>query len=195
MSRCVNGDLCQISWRFTYLCWKYPIFSRRNYQFWFATRWFGNFREVSPPEGESRPIPFKNGLGVRFGSDDSGTPISAAGWITPSHAICVASPAEESKLLASRMPRLITPPFLETSKSPFLRHVFPDRGLSRNPVRSGKKIQNQRQKHYAKIRDRKRCSRRRKVVCRRLTSWRAKVLCSIEEIRDGYSMGGKLYYG
>ncbi len=26
-------------------------------------------------EGESRPIPFKNGLSVRFGSDDSGTPI------------------------------------------------------------------------------------------------------------------------
>jgi hypothetical protein len=25
-------------------------------------------------EGESRPIPFKNGLSVRFGSDDSGTP-------------------------------------------------------------------------------------------------------------------------
>jgi len=26
-------------------------------------------------EGESRPIPFKNGLSVRFGSDDSGTPM------------------------------------------------------------------------------------------------------------------------
>ena len=25
-------------------------------------------------EGESRPIPFKNGLSVLFGSDDSGTP-------------------------------------------------------------------------------------------------------------------------
>ena len=25
-------------------------------------------------EGKSRPIPFKNGLSVRFGSDDSGTP-------------------------------------------------------------------------------------------------------------------------
>src|SRR5262245_45099736 len=66
------------------MAWSYPvrvepkceqtIFSRSNYQFWFATRWFGNFREVSRPEGESRLIPFKNGLGVRFGSDDSGTP-------------------------------------------------------------------------------------------------------------------------
>ena len=26
-------------------------------------------------EGESRAIPFKNGLSVRFGSDDSGTPL------------------------------------------------------------------------------------------------------------------------
>jgi len=54
------------------------IFSRSNYQFWFATRWFGNFREVSRSEGESRLIPFKNGLGVRFGSDDSGTPTTPA---------------------------------------------------------------------------------------------------------------------
>ena len=29
-------------------------------------------------EGESRPIPFKNRLSVRFGSDDSGTPIIAS---------------------------------------------------------------------------------------------------------------------
>ena len=29
-------------------------------------------------EGESRPIPFKNGLSVRFGSDDSGTPKPSA---------------------------------------------------------------------------------------------------------------------
>jgi hypothetical protein len=50
------------------------IFSRSNYQFWFATRRFGNFREVSGTEGESWPIPCKNGLSVRFGSDDSGTP-------------------------------------------------------------------------------------------------------------------------
>jgi len=66
------------------MAWSYPvrvepkceqtIFSRSNYQFWFATRWSGNFREVSRPQGESRLIPFKNGLGVRFGSDDSGDP-------------------------------------------------------------------------------------------------------------------------
>ena len=64
--------------------------------------------------------------------------ISAAGWITPSHAICVALSGEQSKLFTSPIPRLITPPFLETPKSPFVRHLFPDRGLSRNPVRSGK---------------------------------------------------------
>jgi len=29
-------------------------------------------------EGESRPIPIKNGLSVRFGSDDSGAPSSRA---------------------------------------------------------------------------------------------------------------------
>ena len=66
------------------MAWSYPvrvepkceqtIFSRSNYGVWFATRWFGNFREVSRPEGESRPIRFKTGLGVRFGSDDSRTP-------------------------------------------------------------------------------------------------------------------------
>jgi len=39
--------------------------------------------------------------------------ISAAGWITPSHAICVALSGEESKLFISPIPRLITPPFLE----------------------------------------------------------------------------------
>jgi hypothetical protein len=71
------------------MAWSYPvrvepkceqtIFSRSNYQFfWFATRWFGNFREVSRPEGESRLIPFKNGLGVRFGSDNSGTPSTSS---------------------------------------------------------------------------------------------------------------------
>src|SRR6516225_2742138 len=72
------------------MAWSYPvrvepkceqtIFSRSNYQFWFATRWFGNFREVSRPEGKSRLIPFKNGLGVRFGSDDSGTREGLRRW-------------------------------------------------------------------------------------------------------------------
>jgi hypothetical protein len=46
----------------------------------------------------------------------------------------------ESKLLTRAIPRLITPPFLERPKSPFVRHVFPDRGLLRNRVRSGKNL-------------------------------------------------------
>lgn len=30
MSRCVYAGLCQISWCFTYLCWKYPYSCSRN---------------------------------------------------------------------------------------------------------------------------------------------------------------------
>jgi hypothetical protein len=44
-----------------------------------------------------------------------------------------------STLFTSPILRLITSPFLERPKSPFDRHVLPDRELSRNPVRSGKK--------------------------------------------------------
>src|SRR5208337_2343138 len=52
------------------------IFSRSNYQFWFATRRFGNYREVSRYRGRISANSIQNGLSVRFGSDDSGTPLS-----------------------------------------------------------------------------------------------------------------------
>jgi hypothetical protein len=37
----------------------------------------GNYREELCYGGRISPIPFKNGLSVRFGSDDSGTPVSS----------------------------------------------------------------------------------------------------------------------
>jgi hypothetical protein len=51
-------------------------------------------------EGESRPIPFKNGLSVRFGSDDSGTP--------KAHPLDVAG--YRAKDVRTARPEALTPP-------------------------------------------------------------------------------------
>ena len=49
-------------------------------------------------EGESRPIPFKNGLSVRFGSEDSGTPTFQFSQVSSivSRSAAVASSASQS---------------------------------------------------------------------------------------------------
>src|SRR5271157_286375 len=63
------------------------IFSRSNYQFWFATRRFGNYREVSRYRGRISANSIQKRVSVDFGSDDSGTPISLPVQLRENHSL------------------------------------------------------------------------------------------------------------